>query len=69
MPPPSEVPFLVSRNGEWLLRQERELIGRGRYHRHLELWRLEDGGWVRQPGVWASLEALPRLVQELFELG
>lgn len=70
-PPPSEVPFLYSGDGEWLLRQERELIRRRpvRYHVFLELWHLEPGGWVRIPGAWNSLEDLPPRVRELFNLG
>lgn len=66
--PPSEVPILISRDGEWALRQERELVAGRRYHRHLELWRLEAGSWVRQPGTWTSIDTLPRVVRALFEL-
>jgi hypothetical protein len=69
---PSEVPLIVSEDGRWLLRQEREQAAGGRpgtYTRYLELWRrLEDDRWVREPGAWYRLEDLPRLVRELFGL-
>lgn len=65
--PPSEVPILVSRGGQWALRQERERTAAG-YVRFLELWRVEAGGWVRQPGAWYSLDQLPPVVRALFEL-
>jgi hypothetical protein len=69
--PPSEVPLVVSADGRWLLRQEREQDGRrlGTYTRYLELWRrLDDDRWVREPGAWHRVEDLPRLVRELFGL-
>lgn len=69
--PPSEVPPVFIPDGEWMLRQERELEGRriGNYTRYLELWRrVEDDRWVREPGAWYQLEDLPRLVRERFGL-
>jgi hypothetical protein len=68
-PPPSEVPFLYSEDGQWLLRQERELARRRpvRYHVYLELWHLETTGWMRVPGAWDSIEDLPQRVRALFE--
>jgi hypothetical protein len=69
--PPSEVPLVLSADGGWLLRQERERDGQhpGAYIRYLELWRRLDGDrWVREPGAWYRLEDLLRARPELAPL-
>jgi hypothetical protein len=58
---------MVSADGRWLLRQERERGPRG-YIRYLELWTRADGGWVRRPETYTSVTSLPDEVRAAFGL-
>jgi hypothetical protein len=58
---------MVSADGRWLLRQERERGPRG-YIRYLELWTRTDRGWVRRPETYTSVASLPDEVRAAFGL-
>lgn len=58
---------MVSADGRWLLRQEREQGPHG-YLRYLELWTRSDGGWVRRPETFTSVTSLPDEVRAAFGL-
>lgn len=69
-PPPSDVPSVISRDGQLLLRQERELIGRrpNRYLIYLEVWDRQGDGWVRRPRTFPTVDDLPDDIRAAFGL-
>lgn len=58
---------MVSADGRWLLRQERERGPHG-YLRYLELWVWTEGRWERRPGTYATVANLPDEVRAAFGL-